>query len=149
MPSTRQTILFREVSHGAEIDNFIIIGRGARCQISVRDPSVSRLHVRLEWRDGVMWIVDRSTNGATFLDGERVLDSRPLLIGMELQVGETLLVGTDEAGMIPVPGRTISEMCRLAVKLYGSVRLAAKRLGKSHSFVRQKLEPRAELGKGE
>ncbi len=44
----------------------LLIGRGAECDIALRDPTVSRRHARLMFRDGGWLIQDlASTNGVT------------------------------------------------------------------------------------
>lgn len=68
----------------------LVLGRHHRCDVVVADPSVSRRHARLVFRDG-NWVVQdlESTNG-TFVNGARVgrCELRP---GDRLLLGEELL----------------------------------------------------------
>jgi hypothetical protein len=66
----------------------LLIGRHARCDIVLDDPSVSRRHARLLFRDH-KWIIQdlRSTNG-TIVNGARVGRS-------ELRPGDLLALGDE------------------------------------------------------
>lgn len=48
-----------------------VIGRAEWCDVVLADPRVSREHLRIEWREGVPWAVDTSTNGVFLVDGVR------------------------------------------------------------------------------
>ncbi len=67
----------------------LVIGRSPSCDVVLSDPSVSRRHVRLLYRDG-KWVLHdlRSTNG-TVLNGERVGRS-------ELRPGDRLSLGDQQ-----------------------------------------------------
>ena len=64
------------------------IGRAIECDVVVASKSVSREHTRIR-RDGRRWFVDDlgSTNG-TYLNGERVVASLPMMDGDSLKVGD-------------------------------------------------------------
>jgi len=66
----------------------LIIGRHERCDVVLRDPSVSRRHARLIFRDH-KWIIQdlRSTNG-TIVNGTRVGRS-------EVRPGDLLALGDE------------------------------------------------------
>lgn len=62
------------------------IGRAEDCELVVADLRVSRVHLRVEWRDGEPWFVDVSSNGVFDPGGSRcgeapVLGSQRLLLG--------------------------------------------------------------------
>jgi hypothetical protein len=82
---TRASLLGLDWSGGqAEL----LIGRHQRCDIVLRDPSVSRRHARLTFRDH-KWIIQdlRSTNG-TIVNGARVGRS-------EVRPGDLLALGDE------------------------------------------------------
>ena len=64
------------------------IGRAVECDVVIASKSVSREHTRIR-RDGRRWFVDDlgSTNG-TYLNGERVVASLPMMDGDSLKVGD-------------------------------------------------------------
>jgi pSer/pThr/pTyr-binding forkhead associated (FHA) protein len=71
------------------------IGRAVECDIVIASKSVSRQHTRIH-RDGRRWFVDDlgSTNG-TWLNGERLTGSLPLLDGDSLKVGDVTFIFHD------------------------------------------------------
>jgi len=74
----------------------ILIGRGVSSStsrsISLSDPYVSRLHAKLELREGdAYWIVDLGSENGTRVDGIRVSECR-LHLGAEIRVGMSRLV---------------------------------------------------------
>lgn len=69
----------------------IVIGRSPACTIVLDDSYASSQHARIYQSDGTWWIEDlRSTNG-TFVNGERVVSPRPLGLGIQVRIGETVL----------------------------------------------------------
>jgi hypothetical protein len=46
----------------------LLFGRETANDIVVHDPRVSRQHARIEWRNGVFYLIDSSTNGTYVLD---------------------------------------------------------------------------------
>jgi hypothetical protein len=70
----------------------ILIGRVPPADILLRDAAVSRAHCRIELAADEVRVTDlRSTNG-TFVDGERIEETRDLRDGAELRVGGYTLV---------------------------------------------------------
>lgn len=51
--------------------NFIV-GRTRECDLQIRDTSISRRHVMLEFTGGAWWLTDLQSANGTFLDGQRV-----------------------------------------------------------------------------
>jgi adenylate cyclase len=52
----------------------IIMGRSSQCDLIVNHQSASRLHARIEYKDGNFVLVDQSGNGTfvRFSDGDKV-----------------------------------------------------------------------------
>ena len=71
----------------------VVIGRETGCKITLDHPAVSRQHAEITRQpDGSFTIRDlRSTNG-TFVDGQRVVGSRPLARGSVIQIGPYRLI---------------------------------------------------------
>ena len=81
---------------GAEV----LIGRGARCQIIIRDDEISREHCKLVKSSGGYELVDTTSTNGTFVNGQRVRQ-RLLNAGELIELGDsvTLLyewIGTGE-----------------------------------------------------
>ena len=52
--------------------NRLLIGRHPACDVVVGDPSVSRRHAQLTFRDGVWVLRDLASTNGTTVNGERV-----------------------------------------------------------------------------
>ncbi len=68
------------------------IGRGKGSQIEVRDRGVSRQHAELVFEGGVLVLVQKSPANFTFVNGERVVDSRTLCDGDKIQIADVALL---------------------------------------------------------
>jgi pSer/pThr/pTyr-binding forkhead associated (FHA) protein len=64
-----------------------LIGRGHNADLVLNDPLVSRLHVRLELRDGVVHLEDLGSMNGTGRNGQRLNGITPLDPGDKLQIG--------------------------------------------------------------
>lgn len=71
----------------AEVSNFpVTIGRGDEADICIRDTWSSRVHCRLEIRDGQLWLEDLGSSNGTLVNGVRVSESL-------IQSGDQVTVG--------------------------------------------------------
>jgi pSer/pThr/pTyr-binding forkhead associated (FHA) protein len=67
------------------------VGRADTNDVVLADERVSRLHAALELVAG-QWVVrDLGSRNGTFVDGDRVLATRPVRPGQEIRIGETAL----------------------------------------------------------
>lgn len=73
---------------GAEL----LIGRSAPCHLIVADPSVSRVHARIFWQEGVPYLTDSGSRNGTTLRGEPVTAPVPLAAGDRFSCGEVEVV---------------------------------------------------------
>ena len=86
-----------------------VVGRGAECDLRLRDPAVSRRHVLLERDGGGLRFTDLGGVNPVLLDG-RIAQSGPLQAGQVLLVGMTrLLLDRPRAGatMVTDPAETL------------------------------------------
>jgi CheY-like chemotaxis protein len=67
-----------------------LIGRGAECDLRLFDPSLSRRHCRLDWRQGRLVVEDLDSCNGTFVNGAEITAPRPLADGDSLWVGDSL-----------------------------------------------------------
>lgn len=87
-----------------------VVGRSSEADFTLEDGSVSRRHARLEWRGDGWFVVDLGSANGTFVDGQRVGESR-VEPGQEVRFGSVSLraeVG-DPAGSdatVAIPGLT-------------------------------------------
>jgi DNA-binding winged helix-turn-helix (wHTH) protein len=92
------SVLLPEGSH--------LIGRRADCAICVDDPSVSRVHARLEVTPDALRIEDLRSKNGTFAGGRRVEGTAELLPQAELRIGEVRVevsrLGAGEASTLTV-----------------------------------------------
>lgn len=69
------------------------LGRSSSCEISIQDPALSRNHCLFEIRDDALWVTDLASANGTFVNGDALgADSRRLMPGDRVSIGETLLV---------------------------------------------------------
>ena len=83
-----------------------LIGRGADCNLRLRETAVSRHHCTVRVAGDEASVVDLGSSNGTFLNGQRVRSSAPLKSGDELKVGSSTFVvdlGDPEGKKLDVP----------------------------------------------
>ncbi|MDP9194929.1 MAG: FHA domain-containing protein [Acidobacteriota bacterium] len=65
-----------------------LIGRRPDCAINIEDPSVSRVHARLEIAHTALRIEDLRSKNGTFIEGRRITEPVALLNRCEILIGE-------------------------------------------------------------
>ena len=70
----------------------ILVGRSPSADLRLEDPSVSRLHARIEVRDDGVYVEDLGSRNGTLVDGEALAHPRRLAVDDELTVGAAGLV---------------------------------------------------------
>jgi hypothetical protein len=65
----------------------ITIGRDAKCDVAVNDPSVSRRHAKLTFEAGAYELEDLASSNGTFIGGERVRGKARLPLGQSVTFG--------------------------------------------------------------
>ena len=65
-----------------------LIGRRPDCAVTIEDPSVSRVHARLEITRDVMRIEDLRSKNGTLVEGRRITEPTELLNRCEILIGE-------------------------------------------------------------
>lgn len=70
----------------------ILVGRSPSADLRLDDPSVSRLHVRIEMRDDGVYAEDLGSRNGTAVDGEAIGAPRRLDVDDEVTVGSAALV---------------------------------------------------------
>ena len=70
----------------------ILVGRSPTADLRLEDPSVSRLHARIEIREEGVYVEDLGSRNGTMVDGIRVDGSRPLSVDDEIAVGTAAIV---------------------------------------------------------
>lgn len=68
-----------------------VIGRRPDCAIAIDDPSVSRVHARLEIARDVLRIEDLRSKNGTFLAGKRITVATELFDRCEIVIGEVAI----------------------------------------------------------
>lgn len=69
-----------------------VIGRGHDVDLRLLDPGVSRQHVRIEVRDGEVFVTDLGSTNGTTLDGAALTGPAMLAPGKRITLGTTTLV---------------------------------------------------------
>ena len=65
-----------------------LLGRRPDCAVSIEDPSVSRVHARLEISYTALRIEDLRSKNGTFIEGHRIAEPIALLDRCEILIGE-------------------------------------------------------------
>ncbi len=99
----------------------IQIGRDPTNSVRFDDTHISRQHARIERHaDGAFYLVDTSRHQATFLNGRRMLEARPVRLhdGDRIRVGDHEMIFRCESRVLPVEvevGSTVLEtICDLS-----------------------------------
>lgn len=78
-----------------------VVGSAADCDLVLADPTVSRRHACLSLGPDGLRVEDLGSRNGVFVDGTRLLESRPLSPGVRLRLGsveiDVVLVDADEA----------------------------------------------------
>lgn len=72
------------------------IGRSARSDICIPDAFASRLHAEIRQEGDAFWLQDLGSANGTRYNGAQVTMPLPLISGGEIQIGETVIIFTDE-----------------------------------------------------
>ena len=77
-----------------------IIGRDSSTAYPIRDTMASRMHFKIEKKDGSFWLNDLESTNGTYVNGARVRDDHPLNFGDAVKVGETLFTFLSDDGSV-------------------------------------------------
>lgn len=77
------------------------IGRAAGNRVCIDSDKVSRQHARIEWTGDHYLLTDLDSRNGTYLNGERVVHSRPLGNGDAIAVGDCQLRFLYSTTMLP------------------------------------------------
>jgi len=69
----------------------VTVGRAETNDVIIAEERVSRLHAAFERVAGEWLVRDLGSRNGTFVDGDRVLATRPVRPGQEIRIGETAL----------------------------------------------------------
>lgn len=118
------------------------IGRAERCDITVYDESVSRMHCRIErLPTGELAVIDQgSRNGIRFArlgpgDARVRVPSAELCLGSHVYLGDTVVVPIDEHARVPIIARRLTEFIRNAGGVYGPGSILQRMAGLRQSLV--------------
>jgi pSer/pThr/pTyr-binding forkhead associated (FHA) protein len=69
----------------------IVLGRGAACDLSLDDKTVSARHARCTYHHGQWWLEDLGSTNGTFLNNELVETAVVITSGVEVRVGSVVV----------------------------------------------------------
>ena len=102
---------FLVLSDGArfQIEDGMVIGRGASCEIVIKDAKASRRHARLIFQGGVVEIEDLESSNGTRLNGKSIT-KRMMRVGDVVTIGTTDIRYTEEDALEPsVPAESAAD----------------------------------------
>jgi pSer/pThr/pTyr-binding forkhead associated (FHA) protein len=95
--------LVLEVHEGGELRRIrsrreALIGRAPSAAVRLGDPTVSRLHARIERRDGQTYVEDLGSRNGTLVNGKPISREAPLQPGDRVRIGsaDIVLVGVGQ-----------------------------------------------------
>jgi class 3 adenylate cyclase len=74
------------------------IGRGSSCDIRIGNPTISRVHLELEWRAETLILTHLSPVNPTFVNGAPVAEPRPLRNGDIIEVADGVALRVELSG---------------------------------------------------
>lgn len=69
----------------------VLIGRSPSCTLVLDDDVVSSRHARIFPHDGGWYLEDLGSTNGTWVEGRRVGDAEPLVVGQSVTIGTTVL----------------------------------------------------------
>lgn len=118
MPTNREKSVVRIRSQDPSVQGgnrtytgHIRIGRGAECDVQVSAEMVSRVHARVEFKEGRWWVEDLGSTNGTYRNGDP-LERMPVTETITIQLGRDgpqLHVEVDPVGGEEADGRRMTE----------------------------------------
>lgn len=69
-----------------------MLGRSSACLVSIKDPHVSREHLRVVSGDGALYAEDMRSSNGTWVNEQPLRNRQALAHGDVVRIGETALV---------------------------------------------------------
>lgn len=70
----------------------IAIGRGAHCDIPVKDETLSASHARISFHHGQWWLEDLGSTNGTFLNKDKIMVPTVIITGDQFKCGNTTFI---------------------------------------------------------
>jgi eukaryotic-like serine/threonine-protein kinase len=106
----------------------LVIGRGDKADLTLADPSVSRIHCALEAKNGRITLSDRGSSSGTFVNGSQVTEVE-LKSGTNIQIGDSVIRieirNPDASTMVAPVAGPVSKLSELIGKSFGPFQLEA------------------------
>ena len=69
----------------------LVLGRAEGLDFQIKDPTISRRHARLTWREGTAWLEDLGSRHGCFRNGVRIEGPQPVAPGDRIALGRLAL----------------------------------------------------------
>src|SRR6185312_8227319 len=120
----------------------VMVGRAAECAIRSEDPRVSRMHARIFFDQGSVWVEDLGSSNGIFVGPQRV-QRAPVPVGEIVLVGSLMIRLLPPSGTLPPPvglHGTLAQWLEMERKARGAVEdergAFARRVGELHEELR-------------
>jgi murein DD-endopeptidase MepM/ murein hydrolase activator NlpD len=89
----------RELHRQVLRDGQFILGRGQDSEITIKNPNISRHHLRIDVTNGQVTVTDLGSTNGTRLDGRPLLANReaPWRMGQQLEIGDLVIHGRQDS----------------------------------------------------
>lgn len=109
MRNDRDSMLFSPPLAPIRLDreHFIVVGRQAQCDLTLRHDDVSRRHAEIGFEDDRFIVRDLGSTNGTYLNGKEIGGTEPLSSGDRIEVGPQIITFCELAseGMASSPDR--------------------------------------------
>ena len=102
----------------------VVIGRGAECDLTVEDESVSRAHARVTRIGAILAVEDLGSTNGTKVGGHRIAAATrtPIQVGTIIELGQVLVLVRPADGAAPVKPRRVAGAPTGAVFVHESMK---------------------------
>ena len=87
----------------------ILIGRGSKCDISLKDDALSASHARLSYHHAQWWLEDLGSTNGTFLNKDQITTPTVVISDDQIKCGHTILRLNIDRLETQIPEQQITE----------------------------------------
>ncbi|MHC5018742.1 MAG: FHA domain-containing protein [Planctomycetota bacterium] len=102
MPARLRLHITEKIDEVYTVSDGMTLGRSDDADVVLLDRAISRIHARVEERDGTFWIVDAGSSNGILINGEKLPECN-LEEGMQLTIGNKSLTYTEAEPLPPEP----------------------------------------------
>lgn len=106
VPARLKLQITRKIDESYTVTDGMTLGRSDRADVVLLDGAISRVHARVEQRDGRFWIVDAGSSNGILVNGAKA-EAHALVEGDLVQIGNKKLAFTEAEPLPATPAHTV------------------------------------------